>query len=88
MHQKNLFETDYDIEQVTTSLVLLSDLRDINHATSQGLLAVIGAMSKLDSVPIDFADIYDIVRDLYTLNEKVSESAMEIIEKGAYRGEK
>lgn len=88
MFQKSLFEEDYSMDEVKTKLLLLSDLRDACHASSQALIAISTAMLNFDEPPMDSKELLKIVDNLSTVIEDSIYSSGQLIVKGSYRGEK
>lgn len=88
MFQRSLFEDDYDVTQVRSEVRLLSDLKDVAHASSQGLVAVSSALMELDSPQFEVQEILSAIDVLHVLMESATHTQNKLITKGAYRGEK
>jgi hypothetical protein len=85
MQQLEMF-MDYDMEGQETKLRLLSDMRDVCHASQQGLYAIVGAMSKLQVPVIDLEDIHEVNTVLTALNEECERQIKLVIEEMCKHG--
>jgi len=67
---------------------LLSDTKDVCHASAQGLVAVAAGMMLLDEGLVNVQEILDVVESLHVLMETCTAAQSKLIVKAAYRGEK
>lgn len=86
MKQLGLFSEDYDLDNVLTELALLSDLRDMCIASSQGLTAIATGLIGVDDPRIDVKQLLHLSDELLTLIETSQLVSAKIILAGVYRG--